>query len=117
MARNKETYLYFAQNESADAAGDCMVYPASGFMGIDAASTTAVNISMRTRSGNPTNDSIGFTGLTAGKFKSVCEALAIIMNSQNAGLVVVADEDNAVYHKELVSRGATPATVTIGLDS
>ena len=114
---NKETYLYFAQNEGANAAGDCMVYPASSFMGIDSASTTSLNISMKTRSGNLTNDSIGFTGLTAGKFKSVCEALAIIMNSQNAGLVVVADEDNTVYHKELTSRGAAPATVTIALDS
>ena len=114
---NKETYLYFAQNEGADAAADCMTYPASGFRGIDSASTTSLNISFQSRSGNAANDSVGFTGLTAGKFKSVCEALATIMNSQNAGLVIVADEDNTVYHRELVSRGAAPATVTIALDS
>ena len=40
----KETYLYFAENESADAAGDSHVYPASTFTGIDPISATSTRI-------------------------------------------------------------------------
>ena len=43
----KETYLYFAENEGADAAGDSHVYPASTFMGVDPISATTTRISFK----------------------------------------------------------------------
>ena len=46
-----ETYLYFAENESADAASDCAVYPASTFTGIDPISATTTRISFKALAG------------------------------------------------------------------
>ena len=108
----KETYLYFAENESADAAGDSHVYPASTFTGIDPISATTTRISFKALAGTLADDDILLTHVT-GKYKQVCEALADAMSDSNGELVVFADEDNTVYWPKLVELGCTDASTTV----
>ena len=107
-----ETYLYFAENESADAASDCAVYPASTFTGIDPISATTTRISFKALAGTAADDDILFTHVT-GKHKEICEALADALSSDNGELVIFADEDNAVYSKKLRDLGCIDASSTI----
>ena len=110
--RNKETYLYFAENESADAAGDSHVYPASTFLGIDPISATTTRISFKANAGTAADDDLLFTHVT-GKYKQVCEALADALNDDNGELVVFADEDNTIYWPKLRELGCIDASSTV----
>ena len=107
-----ETYLYFAENESADAASDCAVYPASTFTGIDPISATTTRISFKALSGAAADDDILFTHVT-GKFKSIAEALADALSDDSGELVIFADEDNTVYSKKLRDLGCIDSSSTI----
>ena len=100
----KETYLYFAENEGADATGEAHVYPASNFLGCDPISATTTRISFKALAGTLADDDILLTHVT-GKFKEVCEALADALNDDNGELVVFADEDNTIYTKKLRDLG------------
>ena len=95
-----ETYIYFAENLGANAAGDCAVYPASTFTGIDPISATTTRISFKALAGTAADDDILVTHVT-GKFKSIAQALADALSDDNAELVVFMDEDNAIYSKML----------------
>ena len=108
----KETYLYFAENESADGAGDSHVYPASTFTGIDPISATTTRISFKANAGTAADDDLLFTHVT-GKYKQVCEALANALNDDNGELVVFADEDNTIYTKKLRDLGCIDASTTV----
>ena len=108
----KETYLYFAENESADAAGDSHVYPASTFTGIDPISATTTRISFKALAGTAADDDILLTHVT-GKYKEVCEALALALNDTSGELVVFADEDNVVYYHKLRELGCIDASSTV----
>ena len=112
-----ETYLYFAENLGADAAGDCAVYPASTFTGIDPISATTTRISFKALSGTAADDDILFTHVT-GKFKSIAEALADALSDDSRELVIFADEDNTVYSKNLRDLGcidsSTELNITLG---
>ena len=108
----KETYLYFAENESADAAGDSHVYPASTFTGIDPISATTTRISFKALAGTAADDDILLTHVT-GKYKQVCEALADAMSSTGGELVVFADEDNGVYWNKLRELGCIDGSSTV----
>jgi len=112
----KETYLYFAENLGANAAGDAVVYPASGFRGIDPISAETSRISFSSTSGDYKDDDILVTHAT-GKYKQLCEALAILMNSDKNDLVVVFDEDNLIVHPLLESLGVAPTEIDITLDT
>ena len=107
-----ETYLYFAENESADAARDCAVYPASTFTGIDPISDTTTRISFKALSGAAADDDILLTHVT-GKFRQVAEALADALSDDNGELVIFADEDNAVYSKKLRDLGCIDSSTTV----
>ena len=107
-----ETYLYFAENESADAASDCAVYPASTFTGIDPISDTTTRISFKALAGTAADDDILFTHVT-GKHKEICEALADALSDDSGELVIFADEDNTVYSKKLRDLGCIDASSTI----
>lgn len=107
-----ETYLYFAENEGADAASDSAVYPASNFTGIDPISDTSTRISFKALSGANADDDILFTHVT-GKFKSIAEALADALSDDNGELVVFADEDNSIYSKKLRDLGCIDSSTTI----
>ena len=107
-----ETYLYFAENESADAASDCAVYPASTFTGIDPISDTTTRISFKALAGTAADDDILFTHVT-GKFKSIAEALAAALSDDSGELVIFADEDNTIYSKKLRDLGCIDSSSTI----
>ena len=108
----QETYLYFAENESADAAGDSHVYPASTFTGIDPISDTTTRISFKALAGTAADDDILLTHVT-GKYKEVCEALALALSDTSGKLVVFADEDNVVYHNKLRELGCIDGSSTV----
>ena len=107
-----ETYLYFAENESADGAGDSHVYPASTFLGCDPIGATKTRISFKAMAGTAADDDILLTHVT-GKYKEVCEALADAMNDRSGKLVVFADEDNAIYHPKLRALGCIDSSTTV----
>jgi len=108
----KETYLYFAENESADGAGDSHVYPASTFTGIDPISATTTRISFKALAGTAADDDILLTHVT-GKYKEVCEALALAFSDDNGELVVFADEDNGIYFNKLRELGCIDGSSTV----
>ena len=110
--KGTETYLYFAENEGADAAGEATMYPASNFLGCDPIGATQTRISFKALSGTVRDDDILFTHVT-GKFKEVCEALADALNDDSGELVVFADEDNAIYSKKLRDLGCIDSSSTI----
>ena len=112
----KETYLYFGDNKGSNAAGDSVVYPASGFRGIDPISATTSRISFLSTSGDNLDDDILVTH-ASGKYKELCEAMAILMNSDKNDLVVVYDEDNSIIHPLLESLGVAPTEIEITLDT
>jgi hypothetical protein len=112
-----ETYLYFAENLGADAAGDCCVYPASTFTGIDPISATTTRISFKALAGTAADDDILLTHVT-GKFKEVAEAVADALSDDSGELVIFADEDNVIYSKKLRDGGcidsSTALNITLG---
>ena len=108
----KETYLYFAENESADGAGDSHVYPASTFLGVDPISDTTTRISFKALAGTAADDDILLTHVT-GKYKQVCEALALALSDTSGELVVFADEDNTIYHNKLRELGCIDGSSTV----
>ena len=112
-----ETYLYFAENLGANAAGDCAVYPASTFTGIDPISATTTRISFKALAGTAADDDILVTHVT-GKFKSIAQALANALSDDSGELVVFMDEDNTIYSKMLRDLGcidsSTALNITLG---
>ena len=112
-----ETYLYFAENLDGDAAGDCCVYPASTFTGIDPISATTTRISFKALAGTAADDDILLTHVT-GKFKSIAQALANALSDDSGELVVFMDEDNTIYSKMLRDLGcidsSTALNITLG---
>ena len=112
-----ETYLYSAENLGADAAGDCAVYPASTFTGIDPISATTTRISFKALAGTAADDDILVTHVT-GKFKSIAQALANALSDDSGELVVFMDEDNTIYSKMLRDLGcidsSTALNITLG---
>ena len=112
-----ETYIYFAENLGANAAGDCCVYPASTFTGIDPISATTTRISFKALAGTLADDDILVTHVT-GKFKSIAQALANALSDDSGELVVFMDEDNTIYSKMLRDLGcidsSTALNITLG---
>lgn len=112
----KETYLYFGDNKDADAAGDCVTYPASTFLGLDPISATTSRISFKALTGNAADDDILVTH-ASGKYKELCQGMAELLNSSTYELVVVYDEDNGIVHPLLSSLGVAPTEIEITLDT
>jgi len=112
-----ETYLYFAENLGANAAGDCCVWPASTFTGIDPVDDTNTDISFKALAGTAADDVIRVTHVT-GKFKQIAEALADALSDDNGELVIFMDEDNTIYSKKLRDLGcidsSTALNITLG---
>ena len=112
-----ETYFYFAENLGANAAGECAVYPASTFTGIDPVSDTTTRISFKALAGTAADDDILVTHVT-GKFKSIAQALANALSDDNGELVIFMDEDNTIYSKMLRDLGcidsSTALNITLG---
>ena len=109
-----ETYIYFAENLGGDASGDCCVYPASTFTGIDPISDTTTRISFKALTGNAADDDILVTHVT-GKFKEIAESLADALSDDNGELVIFMDEDNAIYSKMLRDKGCIDASTALNI--
>ena len=109
-----ETYLYFAENLGANAAGDCAVYPASTFTGIDPVSDTTTRISFKALAGTAADDDILLTHVT-GKYKEVAEALADALSDDNGELVIFMDEDNGIYSKKLRDLGCIDSSTALNI--
>ena len=109
-----ETYLYFAENLGANAAGECAVYPASTFTGIDPISDTTTRISFKALAGTAADDDILVTHVT-GKFKEIAESLADALSDDNGELVVFMDEDNTIYSKMLRDKGCIDAATALNI--
>ena len=83
--KNTNTYLYFGGDGGSDSSlgslGDSGMYPAANFTGIDPISATTTRISFKALTGEAADDDILLTHVT-GKFKEVCEALALALSSE-----------------------------------
>tara|TARA_R100001510_G_C7452114_1_gene76520 strand:- start:43 stop:393 length:351 start_codon:yes stop_codon:yes gene_type:complete len=110
----KETYLYFAENEGGDAAGDCITVPASRFLGCDPVSATTTRISFFAQANTDRDDDILLTHVT-GKYKEVCEALADALSDTSGQLVVFADEDNGIYYRKLRELGCVDSSTELNI--
>jgi hypothetical protein len=113
--KRMETYLYFAENLGADAAGDSAAWPAGNFTGIDPISAETSRISFKALAGTAADDDVLVTH-ASGKYKELCEGLATILNDDNGELVTVFDEDNSLTHNLLVNLGVaiTEIDITLG---
>jgi len=112
----KNTYLYFAENLDANAAGDACMYPVANFTGIDPISATTSRISFKALTGNAADDDILVTH-ASGKYKALCEGLAEILNTDDVGLVTVFDEDNSLTHRILLDLEVGITEINITLDT
>ena len=109
-----ETYIYFAENLGANAAGDCAVYPASTFTGIDPISATTTRISFKALAGTAADDDILVTHVT-GKSKQIAEALADALSDDSGELVIFMDEDNTIYSKKLRDLGCIDSSTALNI--
>jgi len=104
----ENVFLYFAENESADAEADALMVPASSLLGIHPTAATTCNVYFKmTRKveGTDADSTYNYVQLTytSGKFKEVCESIIGKINNPRAasssvvGMAVIADQDNAEY--------------------
>tara|TARA_A100001515_G_scaffold137970_1_gene131104 strand:- start:60 stop:410 length:351 start_codon:yes stop_codon:yes gene_type:complete len=114
-----DTYIYISSGAGADAAGDSVLYPAANFTGIDPISATTSRISFKALTGNAADDDILVTH-ESGKFKELCQALALALNNSKGGTVVFIDQDNEIYFDELRTLGVideAPSDPVVTLDT
>jgi hypothetical protein len=109
-----ETYLYFAENLAADAAGDCVVYPASSFLGADPIGATSTRLSFKALDGEAHDDDILVTHV-ADKYVELVEALTTCMNSDGPECIVFMDEDASIYHKTLYDGGVIDGSTALNI--
>ena len=113
-----KNFLYFADAGGTDAAADNMVVPADAVIGINATAATTCNLyfkNPRILEGTDAASTKNYVELTytSGKYKEVCEALALALSDTSGELVVFADEDNTVYHPKLRELGCIDASSTV----
>lgn len=112
----RDVYLYFNEGNGGDASGDAVVYPASKFLGMTAASTVACDLSFEAMTGNAADDVVQLANYSGG-FKAACEGMANIMNASRGGMQVVRDEDNAIIHDELLRTVGSITGCVVTLDT
>ena len=108
-------YLFFAEGDDLDAAGDAALYNHKDYTGLTPTATTTAEISFKSKDRTLVNDTVLVTYATTangGGFKKVAAAFGKLMtqldNTQSKEMVVVADQDNSIYFDSLIS-----GTVTI----
>tara|TARA_B100000941_G_C28397126_1_gene495981 strand:- start:147 stop:497 length:351 start_codon:yes stop_codon:yes gene_type:complete len=114
-----DTYIYIAKGSGADGAGDSLLYPASSFTGIDPISATTTRISFKALTGNAADDDILVTHVDS-KYKELCQALALALNTDKGGTVIFIDQDNEIYFEALRTLGVideVPTDPTVTLDT
>tara|TARA_R110002012_G_C11411338_1_gene587072 strand:- start:30 stop:377 length:348 start_codon:yes stop_codon:yes gene_type:complete len=85
----KETYIYFREALPETTPTAC-AWPASKFLGIDPHNTSNTDIKFKALTGHAAVDNIRITH-ASGKYKELCEALAVSLNSDKNSMVVFAD--------------------------
>ena len=105
-------YLYFAENEGADAAGDSGAFPSSGFLATDVTGAAQTTIHFKAIEGNADGDTVVINHV-AGKHKELVQCLADALNYNGSDMYVFFDEDNQVFDKQLIDLGVVvPGTST-----
>ena len=118
----KETYIYFRDYTlsalEADAAsfrnGSC-AWPASNFSSAIPNNSTSTDIFFHSLI-NQTVDQIRITH-AEGKYKELCEALAVALNSDNNSMVVFADDFSQEYDFLSIKLGVGITDVSITYDT
>jgi|TARA_R110001592_G_scaffold113485_1_gene312608 hypothetical protein len=87
----KETYIYFHEYKKESDNSAC-AWPASKFLGINPFSAIKTDIYFEALTGHANIDQIRVTH-SSGKYKELCEALAVALNSDKNSIVVFAEED------------------------
>ena len=114
-----DTYIYISTGQGADAPGRSVLYPVANFTGVDPISATTSRISFKALTGNAADDDILVTH-ESGKYKELCQALALALNTDKGGTIVFVDQDNEIYFDELRSLGVideVPTDPVITLDT
>ena len=119
----KETYIYFRDYTlsglAADAAsvrnGSC-AWPASNFSSAIPHNSTNTDIFFEALTGHAAIDQIRITH-AEGKYKELCEALAVALNSDNNSMVVFADDFSQEYDFLSIKLGVGITDVSITYDT
>ena len=128
-----EHYLYFAEGNGADAAGDAVMFPVSRFIGVEPISATTTGIYFRSALGNVdggggSGDLITVTHAdtheTSGSYhraKLIAEAMAELVTAKphKAGVVTtVIDMDTGSHYTPIDAiKGDSSFGIAITLDS
>ena len=128
-----EHYLYFAEGNGADAAGDAVMFPASRFIGVEPISATTTGIYFRSAlgdvdGGGGSGDLITVTHAdthaTASSYhraKLIAEAMVEAVNqgpNATGKMTSIIDADNGVYFGEIASIiGDASFGIVVTLDS
>ena len=114
----KETYIYFRDYEPATESsardGSC-AWPASNFTGIVPHNSTNTDIFFHSLI-NQAVDQIRITH-AEGKYKELCEALAVALNSDKNSMVVFADQTTGEYDFLSIKLGVGITAVDITYDT
>lgn len=111
-------YLFFAEGDGLDAAGDAALYNSVDYTGMTPASTTTALVSFKAKDRTLVNDFVTVTYATTaagGGFKKFAAAFAKMMcqieNTKSKEMIVVADEDNSIYFDPIISGAVTITAV------
>jgi hypothetical protein len=105
-------YLYFAENESADAVGDAGVFPSEGFLATDVTGAAQTTVHFKAIEGDTDGDRVVINHV-AGKHKEFAQCLADALNYDGPDMYVFFDEDNQIFDQQLISLGVVvPGTST-----
>jgi len=110
MVKNRQNYLYFAE-DPVETTNEAIMVPVSAYRGCDPISATTTDFFFESVDGTATREAVRLTHTTA-KSKDVIQAMVAIMNGANKnndGFTVVADSEligttkAAVFHKQFGS--------------
>ena len=110
----KETYIYFREALPETIPTAC-AWPASNFTGISPHDSTNTDIFFEALTGHANVDTIRITH-ASGKYKELCEALAVALNSDKNNMVVFADMSEG-YDLLSIKLGVAITAVNITYDT
>jgi len=119
----KETYIYFSDytkealySDASAVREGSAAWPASKFLGINPYNTENTDIYFEALTGHANIDQIRITH-AEGKYKELCEALAVALNSDKNSIVTFADQYNEEYDFLSIKLGVAISDVTITFDT
>ena len=101
-----ETFLYVADALAGD--DDAALYKASDFLCLEIAGATTVKLSFKAGINKQAVDTVTLTcartlaqGAGSNDFRQIAQTISGLLNKNNGGLVVLADDVNSVYASPL----------------